>query len=719
MKKLAWISVYSIFTFLAFNPGSASAFGLKKLDNLPSTHADSKDIRPTMKMESVSKGLLKSGKPTSACTGAETCFDVTTELRPVSDGGFSCATSCNDMNVSEPGDCDMSGASVWFKVITDDQSGSLIIDISSGFSPLISVYRGSSCNNLELVPSTIPCESKNTIKVSSNTNQTFWIKVEAKDGLNLGSFDICVVSFYNAFDCYSANIAQITRPTYPNESPEGPFHPGEVVNFCFNVDFNVSAPPPPDGNNCQWIQGIIPNISGAWDYAGSNLSAQSPAGGWFWLDEGSVDYNVNSNIYTIESVDGRKYMKYGGQNAGMPAGTTLPGGWWFVSNAGSPSCSNDGDPDNMWGKPSSCTAIQNINFCVDLKVKDLADLQDCENQKLDITLAITADGETGCWSDIACSLSTPLIFETGINCSPTPLEVQLSNAMMCEGECVDLVPVITGGSGVYTSFIWSEGANSSTITVCPNANATYQLTVIDSEGNTATASTLVTVNPTPAGALLPNVVSFCTKIINDEHPSLTAYLYKGTAPYQFLWQLPDGLVGNQDSINFSDDSYDIDEATTQGTSFPEPICVTIIDQNGCSNEFCANIRYNGICKDSCYVVVYDTIRTHIVDTSFILVEDTLNIYVLLSSDNGPEESYEIKCYPNPSGGNLYINIGDAIELKGVRASLINESGVEVIGQIISDQLTTLRVANLPKGLYFISFVNDKGITLSTKKIVIK
>lgn len=719
MKKIAWISVYCIFTFLSFNPGSASGFGLKKLDNLPSTHADSKDIRPSMKLESVGKGLLNSAKPTSACTGAETCFDVTAELRPVSDGGFSCASSCNDMNVSEPGDCDMNGASVWFKVVTDDQSGSLIIDISSGFSPLISVYRGSSCNALELVPSSIPCESKNTIKVSSNTNQTFWIKVEAKDGLNLGSFDICVVSFYNAFDCYSADIAQITRPAYPNESPEGPFHPGEVVNFCFNIDFSVSAPPPPDGNNCQWIQGIIPNISGAWDYAGSNLSAQSPDGGWFWLDEGSVDYNVNSNIYAIESVDGRKYMKYGGQNAGMSAGTTLPGGWWFVSNAGSPSCSNDGDPDNMWGKPSSCTAIQNINFCIDLKVKDLEDLQDCENQKLDITLAVTADGETGCWSDIACSLSTPLYFETAIDCSSEPLQIQLSDVEICEGGCIDLVPVVTGGSGVYTHFDWSDGSSASLLRVCPTVDAMYRLTVVDSNGDTAIASVLVRVNPTPAGALLPNILSFCTKVVNDEQASLTAYLYKGTAPYLFSWQLPDGLQGNQDSLNYTGDSYDINEPTTSSDGWPKPICVTITDINGCSNVFCSTLKYNGICKDSCYVVVYDTIHTQVVDTSFVMVEDTLNIFVLLSSDDEQGKTFEIKCYPNPSGGNLYIDIGEAIELKGLRANLMNEAGTEVMGQIISDQLTTWRVANLPKGLYFISFVNDKGIMLSTKKIVIK
>ncbi|MBK8700928.1 MAG: hypothetical protein IPN29_15865 [Saprospiraceae bacterium] len=175
-------------------------------------------------------------------------------------------------------------------------------------------------------------------------------------------FELCVSSVFSAYDCYDGNITSITRSEFPQESPSGPYFPGETVTFCFNLEFNVSAPPPPDGNNCQWIQGIIPNIAGGWDFVGSDIKNQGPGGGWFWLDEGSVDYNINSSIYSIISVDGRKYMKYGGPNAGMPAGTTLPGGWWYVSNGGSAACTNDGDPDNMWGLPSSCNASQLINF---------------------------------------------------------------------------------------------------------------------------------------------------------------------------------------------------------------------------------------------------------------------------------------------------------------------------------------------------------------------
>ena len=43
-----------------------------------------------------------------------------------------------------------------------------------------------------------------------------------------------------------------TRPEYPDEDPDGPYCPGEIVNFCYTVNFTVD--PIGQGNNCQWIR---------------------------------------------------------------------------------------------------------------------------------------------------------------------------------------------------------------------------------------------------------------------------------------------------------------------------------------------------------------------------------------------------------------------------------------------------------------------------------
>ncbi len=408
------------------------------------------------------------------CEGAEICDEITSALEPVTDGSFTCVSSCNNYNCAEGGDCDPNGASVWFQVNTDGQATSMVIDITAPFTPLITYYTGLDCATLALQPSLSPCFQGSTATVGAGANQSYWIKVEAANGEDLGNFDLCVATFFNTFDCYESEITSIVRPEYPTADENGPYCPGETVNFCMNFTFTVSAPPPPDGNNCQWIQGIIPTLYGGWDYVESNLPSQGPGGGWFWLDQDMVDYNVNSSIYSIVDIDGVKGLEYGGASAGMPAGTLLPGGWWYVSPGGNPGCTNDGDPDNMWGLPASCNATQIVNFCLDLKVKDLDEMDDCETERLDFSVTVTADGETGCWDDLSCSLSTPLVFAGDIDCSGN-ITVDGDDKEICTGDAVDIEVVASeSGAVIELNTIDNPNVTGETLTgTFPNSIASF------------------------------------------------------------------------------------------------------------------------------------------------------------------------------------------------------------------------------------------------------
>jgi len=51
--------------------------------------------------------------------------------------------------------------------------------------------------------------------------------------------------------------------------------------------------------------------------------------------------------------------------------------------------------------------------------------------------------------------------------------------------------------------------------------------------------------------------------------------------------------------------------------------------------------------------------------------------------------------------------------------LTSESGVTVFSQTIAEKVTTWKVGDKPKGLYFISFYDGLGKLLNTKKVVIK
>ena len=66
----------------------------------------------------------------------------------------------------------------------------------------------------------------------------------------------------------------------------------------------------------------------------------------------------------------------------------------------------------------------------------------------------------------------------------------------------------------------------------PEVTTTYHLTITDSNGNTASASVLVTVVPTRQEPY--SQCSFILhKMVNDNQPSVSAYMYKGKPPYFF------------------------------------------------------------------------------------------------------------------------------------------------------------------------------------------
>jgi hypothetical protein len=353
----------------------------------------------------------------SGCEGAETCEEIQEVLMPMTEGGPVCANSCNNFNCAEGGDCDPEGASVWFAFTVDAMASSAIVQVDgAAFSPIISVLFGPDCASAGGI---VACDQASITTFAVQPGSTYYVKVEALNGQNLGDFSMCVNVLFASFPCTEGSeLTSVTRPEYPTANQYGPFCPGEEVEFCFSIDFTVAPQPAPDGNNCQWIQGIIPSLGYGWDYVGSSLNAQGPGGNWFWLDQDNVDYNVNSSIYSIQTnPDGVKKLKYGGATAGMPAGTLLPGGWWVVSNGSGATCTNDGDPDNMWGDPFSCNGVQMYDFCITLKVKEYEELENCTINDLDLTLTTVADGETGCWSQISCALSVPIIFDGAVDCS--------------------------------------------------------------------------------------------------------------------------------------------------------------------------------------------------------------------------------------------------------------------------------------------------------------
>ena len=84
----------------------------------------------------------------------------------------------------------------------------------------------------------------------------------------------------------------VSRPENPTLHSDGPYFPGENIQLCYSVEFFTSQYGifPPNGNNCAWIQGLIPVFLHRHRFKISSYSEKGLTG-WKWFEEGVVHYN--------------------------------------------------------------------------------------------------------------------------------------------------------------------------------------------------------------------------------------------------------------------------------------------------------------------------------------------------------------------------------------------------------------------------------------------
>ncbi len=131
-------------------------------------------------------------------------------------------------------------------------------------------------------------------------------------------------------------------------------------------------------------------------------------------------------------------------------------------------------------------------------------------------------------------------------------------------------------------------------------------------------------------------------------------------------------------------------------------------------------------------IVYDTIKIiqtindtvkvtkTINDTIFTSVEDTLIInFAIINAVNPTIATDQIKVYPNPSRGDVYINTGNYEDLKNYQIKIINTSGDVIWQTAVTQQLYTIdvRVFGIA-GVYFLQIYDADSNLIVVRKIVI-
>ncbi len=153
--------------------------------------------------------------------------------------------------------------------------------------------------------------------------------------------------------------------------------------------------------------------------------------------------------------------------------------------------------------------------------------------------------------------------------TPPALDVTInSNNVLCFGGSTgSATAVATGGTGVYSTYAWSNGANTATVNNL--AANTYTVTVTDNGGTTGTASVTITQPPALMALALASGTITCasgTAIIN-------AGASGGTNPYSFSWS--NGSTSNPIEV-------------TNGGTFT----VTVTDANNCTKTATATVASN-------------------------------------------------------------------------------------------------------------------------------
>lgn len=421
----------------------------------------------------------------SQCTGitewATTCDGATEIPTPKSTSSPRCVDTCVP-TAAQSGSTNCGDMVQWYKVTTDTLSNLMTISIS-GVAGNIEVYQ-ENCFSTHVACR--PFTSDDDVLFAVNIETTYYLAISSlEEGVD---FELCVSTTIQENRCAIIELIP-ERLEHPDLLVTDPYFPGERIRFHCTIDFysdNVG-----EGNNCQWLQGLLPSIGAGWDLIAKDIQDQLPGVGWFWLPQGSVNYNVfSSKLSTQSNPRGGTELVFG--EGSLFGNDRMPEGWWFVSAGVGTACMNNGDPDGMWGLPSGCDSNSKVEFQFDLQVTETPSMDDLNNPNaLKLEIFALADGQTGCWSNTTCGGTSPGAFSTSISVDPLWVHNAAEGSLSIYPNPVTNKLVVTSKdySGSY-ELLTTDGILVKTgmiekevcIDLYEQPNGIYVLTIKDSQG---------------------------------------------------------------------------------------------------------------------------------------------------------------------------------------------------------------------------------------------
>ncbi len=370
------------------------------------------------------------------CDVADACEDITggQTLDPVTPDDVSfdwvCANGCLDLACPDGigGGCDFSqNPTVWFQVNTDYNARLLFTQVSTwgNWSPVWSVWHPEpDCDNLANAGNfagSFPCSSQSTppdlLIVPVAENETYYISITADpngEPIDDPAFELCVGTVNKLVYAPDPSLVwEVTNRENTDAEPDGPpymgpFCPGEELTV--HLTFQYDAIETYD----DWLIGFIPKFGCGWNTEDYDYNANAPFGNgqtakWY-TEDGDCPPQIMQNVghlctYTDE--DGHlklintlweKLPDGVTCSNGLNKYDTLPSGYFWVQEGGSPDCdANNCSPSRKYGIG---TSLVDISWDFTMKVKEFNNRDDClDCNDLSIVIQTFSDGNAGCWEN--------------------------------------------------------------------------------------------------------------------------------------------------------------------------------------------------------------------------------------------------------------------------------------------------------------------------------
>ncbi|MFT6017247.1 MAG: gliding motility-associated-like protein [Saprospiraceae bacterium] len=386
--------------------------------------------------------MTETGLP-PGCSDNDFCGNATPYPTPVTGSPCTPIMGCNIGANPEPGlagSCNFATEEVvWFSFTSDATAGLLSASVVAQdpiamSQPSIQVFLD--CAGTPISDCSSGTNGQVTLVNESITgNTTYFVAVSNAIG-DGGYFDLCLQTFADISACVTESALTVQPGSPSFGSPDnGPYQPGETVTMCFEIS-TYQVDPQGSGNNCQWLQGIVPVFGNCWDETLFDPTASVPnsvyGATWDWWE--TITYNEDNPNISVGDFDGDGDIELCHiteptcSNTGITANTVLPPGW-FASQ-------NNGNPNSTFGDGAGCNTTNGPwSFCFDLTTKLYPECdQNVSFVDCSVKVYTFADGETGSWNGgpSVCAQDVPEVNFASLNCCEGPT-VNYQEAEVCAG----------------------------------------------------------------------------------------------------------------------------------------------------------------------------------------------------------------------------------------------------------------------------------------------